>query len=66
MTPDQFKTARRGKWIVYHTGDYSDLVGRTPQGRLAMALYKQGRAILVQRKVKNEPRTYEYIAVKVR
>lgn len=66
MTPHQFKSARRGKWIVYHTGDYSDLIGKAPQGRLAMALYKQGRAILVQRKIGDDPRMYEYIAVKVK
>lgn len=66
MTLNQFKSAKRGQRIVYHVGDYSSEIGLTEEGRLAMSLYKQGRAILVQSRINDSPRTYEYIAVKVK
>lgn len=66
MTLHQFKSRHRGAWIVYHTGDYSDNIGLTSVGKLAMSLQQQGRAILVQRKIGDDPRIYEYIAVKVK
>lgn len=66
MTLHQFQSAKRGQRIVYHVGGYSSNIGLTEEGRLAMSLYKQGRAILVQRRISVSPRTYEYIAVKVK
>lgn len=66
MTLHQFQSRPRGAWIVYHTGDYSDEIGRTVTGKLAMSLQQQGRVVLVQRRINDDPRMYEYIAVKVK
>lgn len=49
--------------IVYHDGDYSDMVGRTGLGSSVRALFDAGRVDLFQKRVSDEPRKYVYYAV---
>ena len=53
----------RGTWIIYAQGDYSDSVHNTPVGRAAWALYEQGKVVLCQKRISDEPRRYVYCAV---
>lgn len=52
----------RGTYIAYHEGEYSDLVGLTPIGKAAYKASTDGRVILFQKRIQDEPRRYVYYA----
>lgn len=53
----------RGDWVIYAEGDYSNGIGLTPIGIKAMELQQEGLAMLVQKRISDEPRRYIYVAV---
>lgn len=52
-----------GTFIIYHEGSHVDSVHNTPVGRTAWALYEQGKVLLCQKRISDEPRRYLYMAV---
>ena len=56
-------TNPRGTWLIYHEGDYADSVHNTPVGRAAWTLHEQGKVVLCQKRISDEPRRYVYVAV---
>ncbi len=55
----------RGTWLIYAEGDYADAVHNTPAGRAAWTLHEQGKVVLCQKRISDEPRRYVYVAVVV-
>jgi len=59
----------KGSRIVYHIGNYDDMIGLKPVGRMASNLEKMGSVILVQKTISESMsdggpvRTFEYMAV---
>lgn len=53
----------RGTWIIYAQGDYASNVHNTAVGRAAWTLHEQGKVVLCQKRISDEPRRYVYCAV---
>ena len=53
----------KGTVIEYHQGDWADLIGMKPVGKMAMELSNQGRVVLYQKIIAHEPvRVFSYRA----
>lgn len=53
----------RGLMIAYAEGDFSSNIGQSQVGKAAYQLQESGHVRLFQKRIQDEPRLYQYLAV---